>query len=115
MDYYWWLRFLRRYPTLLLTPSPQPYQLLQPFLQNHLSSTNNIDEHGKPGLIFNRNLHVLPPIPPPQTPEDELKLLEGYKKLLEEDLAEIQRELIRVEERIKELKSIINKNNHKEK
>jgi len=44
---------------------------------------------------------------PPPTPEDELAMLEEYKKMLEEDLKELQEELKGVEDRITELKQII--------
>lgn len=42
--------------------------------------------------------------PPPQTPEEELRMLEEYKRELEQDLRELQEEIRAVEERIKELR-----------
>lgn len=45
--------------------------------------------------------------PPPPTPEEELRMLEEYKRELEQDLKELQEELRMVEERIKELKQLI--------
>jgi len=44
------------------------------------------------------------PPPPPIPPEQELEMLERYKRDLEEDLKDLQEELKSVEERIKELK-----------
>lgn len=49
-----------------------------------------------------------PPAPPyPGTPEEELEMLEEYKRVLEEDLRDIQEELEGVNERIKELKKTL--------
>lgn len=112
MDYYWWLKFLRRYPTLLLTPIPQPHQLIHVAPRKPIGAVNSLgkDEGGQD--VLQQNLYLQPPIPPPQTLEDRLRFLEGYKKLLEEDLAEIQRELAYIEEQIKELKSLIKKQKH---
>ena len=50
-----------------------------------------------------------PPYQPaaPQTPEDELRFLEEYKRQLEQDIRELEEELRSVEERIKELRKAI--------
>lgn len=45
----------------------------------------------------------------PMNPEDELKMLEEYKKDLEEELIDLQEELKGVEARISELRKIIGK------
>lgn len=97
--YYWYFRMMRRYPQPPFQPptpwAPQPYQQqtqhtglppVQPPVPAHYPLT--------PG--------PLPPAPIP--PEEELRMLEAYKRLLEEDLRELEEELKSVEERIKELK-----------
>ena len=45
--------------------------------------------------------------PPPMTPEQELAMLEDYKKALEEDIKDLEEELKSVEQRIKELKEML--------
>jgi len=51
-----------------------------------------------------------PPLyPPPLTPEEELAMLEDYKKVLEEDLKEIQEEIQSIEKRINELREYLRK------
>jgi hypothetical protein len=54
-----------------------------------------------------------PPYPypayPPINPEDELKMLEEYKKNLEDELKDIEEELKGVEARIEELRRITKK------
>jgi len=45
--------------------------------------------------------------PPPLAPEEELAMLEDYKRALEEDLKALQDELKSVEERISELKELL--------
>ncbi len=47
------------------------------------------------------------PVPPPMTPEQELAMLEEYKRALEEDLKDLQEELKSVEQRIKELREAL--------
>lgn len=49
------------------------------------------------------------PMYPPISPEDELKMLEEYKRDLEMDLRDIEDELKSVEARIEELKRITKK------
>ncbi len=55
-----------------------------------------------------------PPLPwpwyrPPLSPEEELEMLEDYKRALEEELREIEEELRGVEARIKELREMLGK------
>lgn len=47
--------------------------------------------------------------PPPMTPEEELAMLEDYRKALEEDLRELEEELKSVEERIRGLREALRK------
>lgn len=109
MDYYWWLKFLRRYPTLLLAPIPHILSIHQPLytITQRTELPRDYVGVGENIRADIKELALVPPIPPPRTPEEELKLLEGYKKLLEEELTEIQHELMHVDNRIKELKKII--------
>ena len=58
----------------------------------------------------------IPPYPwpplgyrPPLSLEEEIAMLEDYKRILEEELREIQEELRGVEARIKELKELLEK------
>jgi len=54
--------------------------------------------------------YMPPPYPPyPPSPEDELRMLEEYKRDLEEDLKELEEELKSVEARIEELRKSLGK------
>ncbi len=64
--------------------------------------------------------HYLGWYPPPQyppwgySPEDELRILEEYKKELEAELEELKEELESVNKRIEELKDIVGRQRYRE-